>query len=437
MFVLLQRYADKTGGIVTRDALGDLLREQKPGVAQMYGEAYDALTAFMPDKPQFLHSVGQLRELAAGRLTGDALAMGMLIMREGSRLDDGTELLGHADARSYVLGAFADAERAAGAQDSPEGEVDADGDVVLRSYALAKQLRLAGQVPGVMFGLPSLDAHLAGGLGNGELALVAAWTTAGKSSFCVQVAWYNAVKCGKNVIIFTTEQLRRSLVVKIIARHSMDPKFGLRRGLDTAAIRAGRLSDDEEKILAWVTDDLKGGGYGHLNIVQMPEMCTISVMASRAAAIARQTPPDLCIADYLQLFAPDKAKRDSRDHEDQSGVLKQAQRWATTFRNGQGVPLISPWQTSKEGRRSLKTSGGYSLEDLSATSEAGKTPGMVLALADREDDTTGGRAAPLELTVLKNRDGPRGRRFSLTADFATCHFADRDDSAEEYDGLEV
>jgi hypothetical protein len=75
----------------------------------------------------------------------------------------------------------------------------------------------------------------------------------------------------------------------------------------------------------------------------------------------------------------------------------------------------------------MKSSGGYSLEDASETTEAAKTPDVVLALADREEDTSGGRSAPLELTALKVRDGPRGRRIYLTADYATSYFYGREE----------
>lgn len=428
LFGLLVGYAGQTGGIITRLALGDLLRDQKPGTELMYGEAYDALAAApLPEKHEFIHAVDQLRELAADRATGEALAVGKTILSQGAFLDN-RELRGHADARAYVLAAFADAERTGGANDSPEGDVTREGDDILASYAEVKALRLSGRVPGIQFGLPALDAHLDGGLGNGEMALIAAPTTVGKSSFCVQCAWYNAVMCGKNVLIFTTEQHRTAVRVKIAARHSRHPKFGLGSGLNTAAIRAGRLTEDEEKALTWVVDDLKTGGYGELQTVQMPEMCSISVMAGRAEAHARRTPPDLCIVDYLQLFDPDRKSRDSRLHEDQSGIVKGTQRWAQAFMRGRGVPLISPWQFNDAGVQAIRTNGRDALENLSQTREASKTPGMVLALANREEDTSGGRRAPLELTVLKNRDGPRGRRFPITADYATSYFSDREDA---------
>jgi KaiC/GvpD/RAD55 family RecA-like ATPase len=436
LFLLLVWYMDQYGGIMSRKALSDLLRGKRPGTSLMYGEAYDAMAALAPEPHEFRHSVDQLRDLAADRATGDALATGMQIMRDEVRLDDGRVLSGHADAREYVLASFADAERAGGASDSPGGNVTGEGDDILAAYVAAKQLRVSGKVPGIQFGLKSLDDYLDGGLGDGEMAVVMAGTTAGKSSLCVQTAWHNAVMEGRNVLVFTTEQLRSALRVKIAARHSRLPKFGLPEGINSAAIRGGRLTEGEESALVAVLADLKNGPYGQLNVVQMPQRCTVSVMAARAAAIARSVPPDLVVVDYLQLFSPERAGRDAREYETLAGIIKAAHRWAQTFMDGRGVPLITPWQSSREGRKQMKVSGGFSLDDLSATDEASRTPGVVLALSNADEDRSFGRRTPLEVTVLKNRDGPRGKRFPLTADFATSCFTDRDEAGGDYLGLD-
>jgi hypothetical protein len=437
LFLTLVAYADRNGGVMTRAGLGDLLSGREPGIVQMYEEAYGLLAGLVPEEHEFYHSVSQLREQAADRATGDALAVGMTIMKEGLRLEDGTELRGHADARAYVLSEFAQAETAAGATDSPGGDIRAAGDDVLAAYTKVKEQQAAGKVQGIEFGIPELDRHLDGGLGRGEMALLAAAMTAGKSSICVQAAWYNAVEQGNNVIFFTTEQHHTALRIKIVARHSRLPKFGLPRGLDTRLIRSGRLGEEGERALAAVVADLKTGDYGSLQVIQMPELCTLSVMAARAEAISRTVVPDVVFVDYLQLFDPEKRTRESRLNENLAGILKGARGWARSFRRGQGVPLISPWQVNKEGINGMKGSGEFKLEDLSETIEAGRTPSMVLGLMAPEDDTTGGRAAPLVLKVLKNRDGPRGRKFPLTADFATCYFDDRQDMAPEEDFLDL
>jgi len=437
---LLRRYAEQTHGIMSAAALADLLRDRAAGSRLDYVAYYETLARCpLPDKHEFLHSVQQLRELAAIRATGDVLSTGLEILRHGVHEDDRdrTLLKGHEDARSYVLAGLAAIETELGMAESPEGDAHDDADDILAAYARAKELQLRDEAPGVLFGIDPLDSYIEGGVGPGEMCLVLGWTTVGKSRMCIQQAWNASVVQGKNVTYFTTETLRPQVCINLVARHSRLPQFGLAEGLNSRKIRAGRLSPSEERALAAVIKDFKTGEYGRLRVIQMPENCTVSGLAARFAAIERQYTPDLCIADYLQLFLPERTRKDGSVREDQSGILKSAERWCAAANKGSGVAFISPWQVNKSGRINMKSSGGYGLEDASETTEAAKTPDIVLSLVDREEDTSGGRRAPLEITALKVRDGARGKRFYVEADYATCHFTERDVAEEVALDLEL
>jgi len=433
LFTLLHRYFDQTHGILTRSALEDKLRSRPPGKVAQYSEEYAKLAAVMPGYSDFLHSVDMMRELTADRLTGETLAQAMEILRNGARDEElRRDLRGHEDARAYVLAKLAEVERDCGIITTPEGDVLTEASEVMSAYARAKELRLKGEAPGVLFGLKELDDLLGGGLLPGELALLVAWTTAGKSSWCVQMAWHASVVQGKNVVIFTTETLRPQLRVKLVARHSRLPKFGLEDGLNSRDIREGRLTEDGERAFATVLRDWETcTDYGKCYVVQMPERATVAGMGSRMAAIERQFHIDFCVVDYLQLFEPELRSRDARGFEDQSSIIKAASRLSAAFNRGIGVPMLSPWQINREGRQALQANGRYSLENMSGTQEAAKTPDVVLSLADREEDTSSGRRAPLELAVLKNRDGPKGQTLRLHADFATNLFQAREEMGDD------
>jgi len=326
-----------------------------------------------------------------------------------------------------VLAALSEVEHEAGLDVTPEGDVHAEGDQVLDAYTRARELRAREQFPGVQLGLPDLDAYLRGPLPPGALALVLSWTSRGKTSLCVQLSWHVSVLQGKNVVFFTTETLRDQVRCKLVARHSRHPKFGLARGIDDLDIASGRLGEEGERCLPLVLDDWKTGGYGKCNVVQLPENATVSWIEGRLAALQRRYPVHLAVVDYFQLLTPERRSRDNRLNEDQSGIIKAAK---TRLAVGCGVPVISPWQLNRRGREDMKANGVRDpLEHLSQTSEAANTPDLVLFLYDREEDTSNGRAAPLELTVAKNRGGPKGKRFDLTADYATSWFTGRHEVA--------
>jgi replicative DNA helicase len=445
LFTLLTRYQLQTHGIMTRTALEDLLRGRAAGTRLALVEYYDALAKVIPKRHEFLHSVDQLRILAAEGETLSVFTVGAKIMREpdGVRLDEHTVLVGHEDARAYVLGELARIEADLLMAESPEGDAHDDADDVLAAYARAKDLHMRGEAPGVLFGVASLDRFIEGGVAPGEMALIRAGTTIGKSRFCVQHAWHTSVVQGKHVVYFTTETSRPQICTNLIARHSRLPQFeemlaAARRGrfndgdlgLNARKIRAGRLTTAEEAVLDLVIKDFKTGDYGRLRVVQMPEHCTMSALAGRFSAIEKAFSPELVIADYLQLFEPERRTRESKEWESQAGILKRAERWCGAARKGRGVAFVTPWQVNRGGRSNLRTSGKYTLEDSAGTQEASNTPDIVLDLLDREEDTSAGRRVPLVVAVMKVRDGPRGRQFDISADYATCYFTDREQPAE-------
>ncbi len=423
LFVLAQRYADQTRGTLPRHALEDLLRARAPGTALLYLEYYDLLSAMRPSVPDLRHSVGMLRELSAEKATGEAIAQGMEILRQGAKDERGNDLRGHADARAHVLGAFADIEREAAASQSPEGDTRREMAKVHEAYAKAAELHAGGRSTGVTTGLTRLDQALSGGLAPGELALVIGFTSSGKSQLLSHWAWHAAVERGKNVVLFASETTRANMLIRILGRHSRLPKFGLRNGLNTRDIRAGTLSsEDYQAFRAVMADYQKAEGQPY--IVQVPRGFTVSWLEARLNAISRQFSPDLCLIDYLGLARPERTRKDRR--EELGLILQDAKQWAVTFGDGRGIPVVSPWQISREGRKAVRDRGGYTLSDLSETAEAANTPDVIFSLLEPEADDSRGRRVPLKLDVLKNRENERYVRLDLVADFASSYFAARE-----------
>lgn len=428
LFRLACNYADQCRGIIPKAVLADALRGQPPGRALQVAEYYDLLAEHCPEGHEFKFSVLQLRDLAAERATGDALHQGMEILRGGVRDDQDNLIQGHKSAREHVLEAFAAAERLNSGGESPQGDVRAEGAGILARYARAKELRVSGSASGVAFGIEELDHRLPAGVMPGSLNIVLGWTSAGKTSFCVNWAWHAAVSQGRDVVYFTTETLRPQVTAKLLSRHSRLERFGLSRGLDSNDILAGTLDAAGEAALNAVLSDFTApkSGYGRINVVQTPRAATVGTIEAMLASIDRQYRPAICFMDYLQLLDPHRRRRDSSQSEDLSGIVKEAGQVAGTFADGAGIPFVSPWQVTREGRKNARTSGGYSLLDTGGTKEAADSADLVLSLMDPEKDTSGGLSVPIDLTVLKNRAGRRNITVQLRADFATCCYTPAD-----------
>jgi replicative DNA helicase len=424
LFAMAERYLDQSGGILTRPATEDALRATAPGETLLYLEYFDLLAALRPGADEFRWSVDQLRELAAERMTGDALTTAMEILRSG-RQDGRQELRGHADARTWLLTALSEVEQSLRQAESPEGDVRHEQQEILARYGARKLAAQSGRSSSVGTGIAELDVLLGGGCERGELDLVLGWTSAGKTSFLVQTAWHAALMQGRNVVYFTSETLRAQVITKLLARHSRQPQFGLRDGLNSRDIKSGTLTPAQELVLAGVAADF-GQAPGRVYLAQTPKGATITSVSAQLARITRSWTADLVIVDSLQLLRSDLVRR--AGWEEVSRMLKDAKEMAATYRDGLGVPVISPWQVSLEGRRNGRQRGYYTTEDPAESREAANSADVILALLE-PPDFTGGRNVQLTLSVPKNRDGEarfgQSGLITLDADYATCCFSAR------------
>ncbi len=423
MFQMLGLYYDKTGDVLTRSALEDIMNNSKAdaGSVAYYLENFDLLLGMTVDESSFLWSLQQVRELSAERYTSEALVQAMEILNQGSKDTKGNILKGHQEARTYVLSQFAEIEGELTKQEAPEGDTRKEGNDVLEEYARAKHLALTGQSEGLKFGIPSLD-NITGGLLPGELDLIVGYTSAGKTSFLVNLAWHAAMAQGKNVVIATTETLRPQVRRKLYCRHSRLPMFGLPEGLDSARVRGATLSSEEETVFQAVVDDYNNNpAYGHVYVMQVPHGATMAVLESRLLRVHRREFPIHFVGiDSLQLLSGEK-KRDS-DREEQSNIVKGAKRLAVTFDDGKGVCVASPWQVNRTNRDTAEKMGHYTLQATSETAESSNSADVILSLLEPSD--AAGRYVDLRAQVLKNRDGARSAAQTTTirADYATSYF---------------
>lgn len=425
IFIMIRRVYEVNGSVMTVMALEDLLRKMgaDPGKALAYKETYQLLSDRNVSDADFRWSLQELRELAGARATQDAMVQAMEILTKGATGEKGEELRGANDARTHILSKFAEIDRDLGMQESPEGDMRIETDDILKLYFEAKQ---RGGKSGLLFGIPSLDAK-AGGLDSGELGLVVGYTGTGKSQFSVQAMHHNAVEEGKNVVYLTTETLRPQVRTRLVARHSVMPEFELPGGLNSRDLSRGTLSSDEEEKLQEVLHDLdKNPNYGKMYIVQLPRRATLSTIESRLISIQRKFNIDFCIIDYLTLLSSDR-RRDS-GREELSSIVKDAKMLATTFDDGRGIPILSPWQVNRTSWAKAQEDGYYTLSALAETSEASNTPDLIVSLLEPPNNDE--RKVAMKGQVLKNRTGETASNIELYLDRATSYFSEDSGSGQ-------
>lgn len=415
LFTALSHYFDVAGGVLPGHVLKDLLHRENVDAAQAFtfAEAFRACVFLEVDDEEFRWSVQALKDDRAKQLTGEAIATAYEILERGVEVK-GEELRGHEDARVYLTQQTAEIENLESAGDAPEGDMRHDRDEVLREYKEANKIKGLG----ILTGLRSLDLAIRG-FQPGELGLIAAFTNSGKSNFCAQTAWHASVVQGKNVFFATSETVRSVVRRRIIARHSALPQFGLARPLNARDIRDGTLSGPEISAFKAVLEDLSTNpAYGRLYLAQVPVGATLTYFQGRMLRVESEWQVDLAIVDYLGLLKPDRKRNSSR--EEMNDTLKDAKVFAQAFDNGRGVPLLSPWQIRREAYNEAVRTGHYSLDSLSDTSEAEKSPDAIVAfLRDAVDAHT------MHVQVLKMRDSEIPEPFSCSIDLRAAVFRDQ------------
>jgi replicative DNA helicase len=431
LFLLVERYVESYHGVLSRQQLDDILSNQKvdAGKVSLYLEMYDTLSKLEVSDDEYRWSIDQLKELAAQRQTAEAITQGMEILNRGIKNDKGEDQIGHQSARLHVLEKFADIDRELAKQDSPEGDMREEADEIWDEINNPKS------VSGVNFGIPSLDAVVNGNQ-NGELNLVGGYTNSGKSMLVSgQLSWSAAIEQGKNVVILTTETLRPQVRRRILCRHSRHPMFGLAKGINSKTLHKGRdfLPPEQLRVLPDIIDDMKNNpNYGKLVIVQVPRNATITSCENRVLRYQREFNVDLVVIDSINLLRADRRYPSRR--EELASMLIEGKQFATTFNNGEGVPVVSPWQIGRDAWKSAQEKGFYDTSGLSETHEASTSADHIITILEPLNEVS--REVVMRVQVPKSRDGEKANAMDINVDYATAYWYDGAPPASSSGGIE-
>ncbi len=150
--------------------------------------------------------------------------------------------------------------------------------------------RHKGRVNGLPTGFNDLDTKLTG-LHKGELILVAARPSMGKTAFVLNIAHHVAVKEKVPVAIFSLEMSKESLVSRVL---SVDSR------VEAQAIRTGDVKDEDWLKIIESTDNISRAPL----IIDDNSSITLAEMRSKCRKLKHTENIGLIIIDYLQLINP-------------------------------------------------------------------------------------------------------------------------------------
>ncbi|MGL5378942.1 replicative DNA helicase [Clostridium sp.] len=157
-----------------------------------------------------------------------------------------------------------------------------------------------GSITGVGSGIRDLDAKTSG-FQKGDMVLIAARPSMGKTTFSLNIAENAALREGKSVVIFSLEMSKEQLAYKLLCSEA---------NVDMLKLRTGNLDDDDWERIAMATGPLSKAR------IFIDDTAGLSVMdmRSKCRKIKMEHGIDMILIDYLQLMSG-SAGSESRQQE--------------------------------------------------------------------------------------------------------------------------
>jgi replicative DNA helicase len=249
--------------------------------------------------------------------------------------------------------------------------------------ALEERLQQRKLVHGVPTNFSKLDA-LTQGLQPGELIVLAARPSVGKTAFALNIARNAAVIARRPVVVFSLEMSKQALVQRLICSEA---------GVDSYLLRSGQADSLAFQRIAKAMDTLT---QADLWIDDTPAL-SISQLRSRARRMRAQNGIELIVVDYLQLMHGGRQESRVQEVSDISSGLK-------AIAKELNVPVLALSQLSRESER--RENKRPQLSDLRDSGSIEQDGDVVLFLYREGLHKPDVDRSKTELIVAKNRNGP-------------------------------
>jgi replicative DNA helicase len=251
-----------------------------------------------------------------------------------------------------------------------------------------------GALTGLTTGFPDLD-KMTSGLHGGEMVVIAARPSMGKTSLAMNIAEHVAVESRLPVGVFSLEMTADSLVLRMLCSRS---RVNLR------SIRDGFLAERDFPKLTGAAGKLSGSP---LFIEDSPGLSILQLRA-KARRMHQQHGIKLFVIDYLQLLHSTARRAENRQQEiaDISNGIK-------ALAKELSVPVIVLSQLNREVEKERNRKPRLSdLRESGAIEQDADLVALLYRPSSGEDDEGGGGvesdSEQVNLLIAKQRNGPTG-----------------------------
>lgn len=266
--------------------------------------------------------------------------------------------------------------------------------VVQSAHEFLDKLHLRqSELTGVGTGFTELD-EMTSGLQPGELVVIAARPSMGKTAFALDIARNAAMRHGIPVAFFSLEMASMAIALRLLAAEA---RINLHR------LRSGRLPESE-----WSSLSLATGRLSELKFfIDDSGSLGINELRARSRRLKQQHDIGIIFVDYMQLMQPPDAQ--SREQE-----VAQISRALKGLARELNVPVVSLSQLS----RAVETRGGDKIPQLADLRDSGaieQDADLVMFIhrkkqykSGAEDDDGEPVDNSADIIIRKQRNGPTG-----------------------------
>ncbi len=250
-----------------------------------------------------------------------------------------------------------------------------------------------GVLTGVGTGFTDLD-KMTSGLHGGEMVVIAARPSMGKTSLAMNIAEYVSIEQRLPVGVFSLEMTSESLVLRMLCSRS---RVNLRN------VREGFLAERDFPILTGAAGKLANAP------LFIDDSSALSILQLRAKArrMSQQYGIKLFVVDYLQLLHSTARRAENRQQEiaDISSGIK-------SLAKELNVPVIVLSQLNRELEREKNRKPRLSdLRESGAIEQDADVVGLLYTPSSDDEESAGSAeqdAVPVNLLIAKQRNGPTG-----------------------------
>ncbi|MEY8000752.1 replicative DNA helicase [Clostridium sp. Mt-5] len=244
-----------------------------------------------------------------------------------------------------------------------------------------------GETTGIASGFRELDAKTSG-FQKGDMVLVAARPSMGKTTFALNIAEYAALREGKKVAIFSLEMSKEQLAYKLLCSEAH---------IDMLKLRTGDLEDKDWENIARVSGPLAASK------IFIDDTAGISIMEMRSKCrrLKIEQGIDIIVVDYLQLMSG------GRSSENRQQEVSEISRSIKALAKEMQCPVIALSQLSRAPE--ARTDHRPMLSDLRESGSIEQDADIVMFLYRDEyynKETEEKNVA--ECIISKQRNGPTG-----------------------------